>query len=323
MRMIRLCLWLGWMGLSLVTGCDRSSPSANETSGPVQVKLLLNWKPEPEFGGFFEARDRGMYQQHQLDVTIESSTEHVIQRLAAGQAEFGILAADEVFTARASGIDVVAIFTVYQTNPQGIMSHPARGFKSLLDVMKSPGTLAVQPGLAYVDFLSRKYAPIQVKIVPYDYSITRFMADPNHSQQCFITSEPITVRQEGKEAQVFLIADSGFDPYAGMVVTRGAFLREHPEVVKRFVQATREGWHAYLEDPTQANAAMSSLNREMPLAAFTAGAEAQKSLIETPFTRENGLGAMSLERWRQLGTQLRDLGRLDKPVPAEECFLNP
>ena len=79
----------------------------------------------------------------------------------------GAGAADEVVVARSRGNDVVALFAVYQTCPQGIMTHAARGFKEIGDVFKSPGTLAMQRGLPYADFLVKKYGTADgLKIVP-------------------------------------------------------------------------------------------------------------------------------------------------------------
>ncbi len=304
-------------------GCDRQPDAPAPPGAATPMKLILNWKPEPEFGGFFAARDLGPYKKAGLDVTIESSPEHVTQLLAAGQADFGILAADEVLTARAQGIDLIALFAVYQTNPQGIMTHASRGFTTLADVMKSPGTVAVQPGLPYVDFLKRKYAPLAAKIVPYDYSITRFMADADFSQQCFITSEPFTAKSQGADPKVFLIAEAGFNPYAGLVVARGQTWREHPERVKAFIDATRAGWRAYLDDPTAVNTIMAELNKEMSPAAFAAAADAQKPLIETDFTRAHRLGDTEIERWKTLADQMVDLALLKTAPPPEACFANP
>lgn len=306
-------------------GCSKSPDNASTTptSQPTPVKLALNWKPEPEFGGFYAAQLNGSYKNHHLDVDITGGGDSVAQLVADGKVDFGILAADEVLTLRSKGIDVVALFAVYQTNPQGIMTHAARGFSSLADVFSHPGTLAVQPGLAYVDYLKQKYPNSKVKIVPYDFSIVQFVADPNFSQQCFITSEPLAAKRKGADPKVFLIAESGFNPYATVVVTRGQYLRDNPKRVQDFVTAVSEGWRAYLDNPNPANAAMEKLNQEMDAQTFAAAAAAQKPLIEDEVTKKEGLGTMSPERWETLAKQLVDLKVIDKAPPALSCFVNP
>ena len=51
--------------------------------------------------------------------------------VTAKQVSFGIASADEVVLARDRGSDVVAMFATYQTCPQGLMTHAARGLDSL------------------------------------------------------------------------------------------------------------------------------------------------------------------------------------------------
>jgi NitT/TauT family transport system substrate-binding protein len=307
--------------IGVVGGCSKTDDAA--AGGAAKVKLALNWKPEPEFGGFYAAQLGGQFKRHGLDVEIIGGGDQVAQMVAAGQVEFGILAADEVITARGKGVDLVALFAVYQTNPQGIMTHAARGFGSIADVYHNDGTLAVQPGLAYVDYLKQKYPAAKVKVIPYDFSVVQFMADPKHSQQCFVTSEPIAAKRKGGDPKVFLIAESGFNPYAAVVVAKGEYVRSNPARAKALVAALREGWRAYLDDPKPANEAMGKLNQEMDAETFALGAEAQKALIEDDVAKREGIGSMSAERWETLARQLVELKVVEKAPPAGECFVNP
>jgi NitT/TauT family transport system substrate-binding protein len=243
--------------------------------------------------------------------------------VASGQVAYGIAAADEVLVARDRGTDVVAVYATYQTSPQGVMAHAARGAGSLEALFAGePGTLAVEPGLAYVKWFQKRYDLSRWTIVPSTYSIAPFLADPGLVQQVFVTAEPIAARRAGADPRVFLIADSGFDPYAAVVIARGDRVRERRAEVAELAAALREGWRAYLDDPGPANAEMASLNREMDAETFRLAAEAQEPLIENDFTRAHGLGAMSLERWTRLGEQLRELALLDKEPAPQECFVD-
>jgi NitT/TauT family transport system substrate-binding protein len=107
------------------------------------VTLTLDWKPEPEFGGFYAAQLNGDYAKNMLDVTIQPAGEGAPtwQLVATGKTEFATTAADQVLIARRAGADIVAFFTVYQTFPQGIMVHKSRGFTSIHDVFTHDGVL--------------------------------------------------------------------------------------------------------------------------------------------------------------------------------------
>ena len=56
----------------LGSACNKSSTSTagTKTDTQVKVKLQLNWVPEPEFGGFYAARESGAYAKNGLDVAI-------------------------------------------------------------------------------------------------------------------------------------------------------------------------------------------------------------------------------------------------------------
>jgi NitT/TauT family transport system substrate-binding protein len=308
---------------ALVAGCKPKGSDSEAKGEGEKVKLALNWVAEPEFGGFYAAREGGAYKKNGLDVQILTggAGAPVIQMVASGDADFGVTAADEMLMARARGVDVLPIFAAYQTFPTAIMAHASRGAKTLKEVLGA-GTLAVEPGIPYVAYLKKKYGFDGVRVVPYDGGVARFVAEKDFAQQCFVSSEPIAARKKGADPQIFMVADEGFNPYSTVVIVRRALWQSKPEVVKAFVRAVRDGWRSYLDDPKPANAVMAKLNTSMDAATFAEVAEAQRSLIETAETKQKGLGTMTRERWDTLAHQLADLGIIDK-APKVEDFLIP
>jgi NitT/TauT family transport system substrate-binding protein len=238
--------------------------------------------------------------------------------VASKQTEFATTAADQVLIARSRGADVVALFAVYQTSPQGIMVHEARGFNSINDVFTHPGTLAAEDD-TWLKYLLSKFPRPKVSIVSYSSGIATFLAQPDYSQQCFVTSEPLLAKREDSDPKTFLIAEAGYNPYTTVLITSGQTIREHPDRVKAMVQACREGWQRYLDDPAAANAMMGRLNTEMDADTFRDAADAQKPLIQPLATV---LGSMTAERWNRLSQQLFLLKVIDKALPPEECFVD-
>jgi NitT/TauT family transport system substrate-binding protein len=284
-----------------------------------KLTLALNWKPEPEFGGVFEAERRGVFTSRGIALERTGGPgAPVVQMVTARQVSFGIASADEVVLARDRGSDVVAVFATYQTCPQGLMTHAARNIETLEALFRSPGTLAVEPGLAYVKWLEQRFGFGALRVVPYSYSIAPFLRDPTLTQQVFVTAEPIAARRAGADPRVFLVADSGFDPYTAVVIAHGELVRTDRAKVAAFVAALREGWRAYLDDPAPANETMGKLNPEMDAEAFRLAAEAQEPLIEVAAGAP--LGGMTEERWATLARQLQQLGLVGEPQPAERYF---
>ena len=285
--------------------------------------LALNWKPEPQFGGFYAAQLQGYYRDNALDVKIieGGSGTPTIQMLAAGKVDYAIVSADEVVIAHARGAgNIVAVFATFQTSPQAIMTHAKRGFTSIKEILHSDGVLLWQAGLPYSAYLNREYAPIKVFTAPYLGGIGSFQNDIKVSQQCFISSEPLTALAAGLKIDTFLVADTGYNPYTTVLATTRERWKASPSEVKSMIAAVRSGWNDYLEEPAGTNDAMQGLNKAMSAYTFAQSAQAQQSLIKTSATTH--IGEMTLARWQMLADQLVELKIIQKPVSAKELFID-
>jgi NitT/TauT family transport system substrate-binding protein len=286
------------------------------------AKLALNWKPEQEFGGFYAAQLNNHYQKNNLaiDILEGGTTTPVVQLVASGKAEFGILSGDEVILAHQNNMDIVAIYNVYQTSPMMIMSHKEKKAKNLQDVFTG-GILAVEKGHPYFKFLETKYDLSKTKVVPYTGGVREFLANKELSQQGFITSEPIAAKKAGAQVDTFLVSDAGYDPYTEVVVTTKKYYEKNKATVDAFLKATHNGWKDYLnkKDTTEkVNAHMHKLNPTMDIATLNEGAKAQINLI---VNKKYPLGTFSEERWNKLAKQLVDLKVVKTIKPAKEYFI--
>ncbi len=99
---------------------------------------------------------------------------------------------------------------------------------------------------------------------------------------------------------VLLVADAGFQGYAGLVVTSDKRIAEQPDLVQRFVDASIEGWYSYLNgDPAPGNALIKAANPEMSDALIAYGISSMKAhgILESGDAATLGIGAMRAERW--------------------------
>jgi NitT/TauT family transport system substrate-binding protein len=287
-------------------------------SASSKIRLALNWKPDPQFGGFYAAP----FKEAKLDVEIlpGGAGTPTVQMIGAGSAEFGIVAADELVVARSKGNDVVALFAVFQDSPQGIMVHEERGLMNIEEVFEE-GTVALQRGLPYARLLEKQFRFDHVKIVPSPGGdISAFLADPKFAQQCFIMSEPLQAKRAGAKVTVFPVADVGYNPYTTVLAATGKYIKDNPAIVEGVVAAVREGWRSYLKDPKPTNDKMHEMNPSMDTATFAEVAEAQKPFIENEDTANAGLGSMTRERWEKLIGQLNGLGDIPEAISPDDCF---
>lgn len=288
------------------------------------LQLALNWKAEPQFGGFYAADWGGHFKKQGLSVKVMEggSGTPTIQMVMAGTVDYAVVSADEIVLSHSRGAtDVVALFAAYQTNPQAIMTHAEKNYSKLEDLFKdSQATLLWQSGLPYAQYIAKKYGPLKVKQAPYSGGIGPFLADANLAQQCFFTSEPLVAQEKGKKTKTFLVAEAGYNPYTTVLVTRRSLLKDRSAEAKKMVQAVRAGWESYMKDPKATNAQMSKLNPSMDAKAMEASFQAQVDLIQTAETKSNGLGVMTLQRWQQLVDQLSELKVISKKPEAKDLF---
>lgn len=289
------------------------------------ILLALNWKPEPQFGGFYEAERLGLFKKMGLNVSIieGGSGTPTIQLLGAGKVDAAIISADELVMAYDRGSsDIVAVFATYQTNPQGIMAHRPTGATSkpgLKDLFQDPGkTLLWQSGLPYALYLKNKYSGMKIQQAPYAGGISNFLQNPQVIQQVFVTSEPLLAKAAKVETDVYLAAEEGFNPYTTVLAVRRTSLKKDAETVRKLVAAVKLGWLSYLKDPKLGNEYMAPKNKAMDLNTFAASAQAQAPLIQVKGVE---VGSMTVQRWKDLAEQMLKLGLIKKSIPPEQLFI--
>ena len=296
---------------------------SGESQELTQVRIQLNWFPDPQFGGFYAAQQLGYFKDVGLDVRVIPGGPGVAtpQMVATGAVEFGIVGGDQIMTIRAHGAPVVAVYAAFNVYPRAFMVHESAPHQSLKALWTSTAKVAVEPGLPFVKWMQQTYGGQTLKLVPSGGGLAEFQRDKDRAQAVFVISEPVTMAQRNVPVRILPVAESGYNPYTVVLATNETFLKKHSAVVKKIVGAVRKGWDAYLENPSPINEAMVKLNGEMTVEAMDLGAKAAKAYVRPPHPL--ALGEMTVKRWSDLGAQLRAVGALTgNPVKPAECFRN-
>ena len=323
-----LALLAGGLALFAFLGLPGCKPAGSgaEATGTKQASLQLNWVPEPQFGGIYEARRLGLFDDGELNIEVRAGSGGISapQLVATGEVEFGIVGGSQILQLNQQGGELVALFAVYQHDPHGIMVPADSPFQSIAELWKSPSaTIGAEASLAFIKALNRSAGATDgARFVA--YNLPAFRAGRQSATQCFVTAEPVTLELAGFKTRVFSAsAVSGFDPYNTVLVTRRSHLESHPEQCRRMVAAFTRGWTSYLADPAPTNAILSQLNPSMSLEAMGLAAKKQLPLIEDESTRRMGIGCMTKERWKSIAEQLISFELLDGMPDIESLFIWP
>ncbi|HTZ69010.1 MAG TPA: ABC transporter substrate-binding protein [Acetobacteraceae bacterium] len=268
------------------------------------VAFGIDWLAEAEYGGYYQAKATGIYAKHGLDVDIRQGGPQVnqTQLLLAGRLDFSI--SSNSFLALnfvQQQIPFLAVAAMFQKDPSILLAHPGAGNDNFVALRGKPIMIGADTRAGWWNFLREKFGYSDAQIRPYTFSLAPFLADKNAIQQGFLGSEPFLVRQQGGFDPVVLsIADAGFAGYASLIATSAARIKQNPDLVQRFVTATAEGWHSYLDgDPAPGNAAIKQANPDMTDALLAYGRNALKThgVVEGGDAATGGIGVMTDARW--------------------------
>jgi NitT/TauT family transport system substrate-binding protein len=95
---------------------DGGSGDAGECESVDNVSLQLQWFVQAQFGGYYAAKDRGIYADYCLDVTVLEGGVDIVpqQQLADGAADFAIAWVPKALQSREAGADIVNIAQIFQ-----------------------------------------------------------------------------------------------------------------------------------------------------------------------------------------------------------------
>ncbi|MFT3721857.1 ABC transporter substrate-binding protein [Pseudorhodoferax sp.] len=271
--------------------------------GLTRVSVQSGWLAQAEHGGFYHAQATGIYREHGLDVEIRPGGPqvNVVQLFAAGTCDFADVDGFRAFGFAQDKIPAVAVAAFFQKDPRVLMSHPGMGNDTLAALKGKPLMVATTGRQTYWLWLKAKFGMTDDQLRPYAFSLAPWLVDKQTTVQGYVTSEPFAARKAGVEPVVHLLADQGFDNYVGVTIAPPRTIKERPELVQAFVDATAKGWAGYLNgDPSAANAMIQKHNPQMGSDTIAYGIAAMKKygIVETPETKAKGIGTMSEERWK-------------------------
>ena len=300
--------------------------AAAHAQQPVKLTMGTNWRAQAEHGGYYQAVATGIYAKYGLDVTIRMGGPQLNnpQLLLAGALDFSM--GSDSFNGLnfvRNNIPAVVVASIFQKDPRVLMAHPGQGNDSLAALKGKPILIAAASRNNYWQFLRARFGYTDDQIRPYTFNMAPFLADKSTIQQGFLTSEPLKAMKAGVKPVVHLLADNGYVSYATTLETRQQMVKERPDVVQRFVNATIEGWYSYLYgDRTQANALIKKDNPEMDdeQLAYSHAKMKEYGIVDSGDAVKLGIGAMTAARWREFADTMIQAGVYPADLDVSKAY---
>lgn len=287
--------------ISLAAGVLGMLSLAAAAQAQEKVTLLSNWYAQAEHGGFYQAVAKGIYKKYGMDVTIKMGGPQVnnMQILLAGQADFSMGYDFSVLKGVEQGLPLVTVATSFQSDLQGMLTH---GDVNGLGGLKDKTILVAGSGQSnWWPWLKAKYGYSDGQTKAYTFNLQPFFADANTVQQAYPSSELFQAEKAGAKPKFFLFAHEGYPPYGTTIVTLQKTVATRPDLVKRFVKATAEGWKSYLEDPAAGNVLIKQDNKNMgdEQLAYALTKLKELKVVTGGDAASQGIGVMTDERWKK------------------------
>ena len=313
----------------LTTGLFLFATLTSSAMAADKVRFGTNWVAEAEHGGFYQALADGTYAKYGLEVEIVPGGPQINNRilLSAGKLDFYISANFlQAFAAVEQNVPTIVVAAIMQRDPIAILAHPGTGIEKFEDLRDKNVSLLLGADAMVTSFrwLKSEHGFRDEQARPYTFNPQPFLANKNFALQGYVTSEPFVIEQAGKfKPKIFLLADHGFDGYATTLETRVDLLRNNPDVVARFIEASITGWYNYLYGNNKAaNDLIKKQNPEMTdaLIAFSTAKMKEYGIVDSGDALNLGIGAMQDARIKSFFDKMVKAGVVKADVNWRKSF---
>lgn len=280
------------------------------------ITFATNWKAQAAHGGFYQAVADGTYKKFGLDVTIRQGGPQVNNRPLLPAKRIDFLMTGNLlhsFDNVKNNVPVVVVAAIFQKDPQALMAHPGQGYENFASLKEAPTALIAKDGqFTWWQWLKVVHGFKDEALKPYNYNLGPFLAQPKAIQQGYSVAEPIYIEEQGKfKPVVHLLADHGFSTYSTLIETRLDTVKNNPDLVQRFVDASIIGWVNFMYgDRSAANALMIKDNPEISLVEIEASVALmkQQGIVDSGEAVSLGIGAMNTARIQDFYEQMVKAG---------------
>ena len=307
-------------------------PSAS-AQGKDKVVLLLNWYVYSEHAPFFLGKERGYFDQAGIDLDIQEGRGSgvTVQAVAAGTATFGYADVPTMIKAASKGAPVTAVGVALQTSPMSVMGFAEKNIRKPEDIKGK--IVAITPG----DSMSQIWPLFLKKTNLKEGDFKQVAGDAQTKLNAvingqadlllgYVMDQAIKLQDAThKPIHPIRFADYGINMVSSGIIVQKDFLKNKPDVVKRFMRAATRSLEEAAKNPDAAIDAMLKANpksgvKDTALVGMKATAALYKG-PDNPNDRPFRVGAKNMGETLQL---LVEYGGLDKATAgkAEDYYTN-
>lgn len=284
-----------------------------------EVTLQLKWLHQFQFAGYYMAEELGYYREAGLKVRFVEGKpgNDIVSNVLQGKAEFGVGTSD-LLLQRKEGKPVVVLNVIFQHSAFVLM---ARNTASIHDLYGK--RLMIDPYanelLAYLQ--KEGISQNRSNWTTYRYDPQSLIIGRIDAMSGYITDEPFFLDRSGVTYQLYTPRSGGIDFYGDNLFTTDRQIKENPERVRMFQEASLRGWKYALSHQEEAiDLILTKYSKRQSRERMRYEARAMVPLIHAELVE---IGYMNPGRWRHIADSYAELGLLPTNFNLQDFVYSP
>jgi NitT/TauT family transport system substrate-binding protein len=281
----------------VLAGAGSPPPAAQPTA---KVVFALNWFAVGDHAAYWVALDKGYYRAKGLEVDLQNSkgSGDSIGKVDTGRADLGLADSAVVIAAVARGARVKVVGMVFDKTPLNVWSWkdaPITRPKELegkkIAAPPGDGQRQVFPAFAKLHGIdATKVTWVNVEPAAKIPALAEKRVD---AVADYTTGLPFYEKAMGKGNAVMMPwAEHGFDMYSMSIIASDKTMKQQPQVLRAFLEASYLGWRDVMEDPKSALEIFKKRVPEIDLSIIEPNMMMGLELMRTERYAKNGIGWM-------------------------------
>lgn len=245
-------LFLGLAALAVAPVVGAAPASALE-----KVVLRINFSPWAMHAPYFAAKANGFYEKQGIDLEIRppSAGQSSEILVGSGREQFGLANVDSFTKAKANGIPVVAIMADQPDTPTSVITLKSSGIKEPKDLKGKKLTWFSSNVKGQIDPLLKAGGltrdDIEFVLVSRGSEVQLVAAGKMDALWGYAFGQALTLEEKGFPVNIMPLKNYGLKNYGTLLYTNEDLLKSNPDLVKRFLKATLQGFlwtHDHVEE---------------------------------------------------------------------------
>jgi NitT/TauT family transport system substrate-binding protein len=301
------------------------------------VRLRLNWMYYGSHAGFAFGKDKGFYKDAGINLDIRSGNgSGSAHRLVAnGDSDFAYGSCGAMIKLASQGAPLISVAVIDAMGTDAVIVRPDAGVKTIKDLKGKKILTTANAGVntffpIVLATVGLKEGDVTLVNVPDGALVSSYLQGAGGVVGMLggLDDKPAEIKTNGGPAPVtFAYSDYGVNQVGYCISTTKDTVKNKPDLVKRFVQATIKSYAETIKDPDKAVASMAdivggTMNEDQGKAQARVVLDVTISVLFSAANKEKKLGLNVPSDWDDMVALMKKYNDLDPKSDPKSFYTN-